>query len=228
MTGNQKTSGSDNSPRRASNLPLYSLAAVFAAIAGFLAVIVADRIGGPPQAGIANNADAGSAAAANVAEPEASSGLEKLVRSETPKPLPAFTFTDGNGRERRLSDWKGRVVLLNLWATWCAPCKVEMPSLDRLQARLGGPDFQVVPISLDWSGPDKPRQFLKANKLDNLALYLDSSKTVLRAVGALGLPTTVLIDREGREIARLAGAAEWDSPEVVAMIRELMAEPDKI
>jgi hypothetical protein len=94
-----------------------------------------------------------------------------------------------------------------------------MPSLNRLQAKLGGPDFAVIPISLDWSGPDKPRRFLKENQLDALGLYLDNSKTIMRSLAAPGLPLTVLIDREGRELARLAGAAEWDSVEAVALIR---------
>jgi hypothetical protein len=93
-----------------------------------------------------------------------------------------------------------------------------MPSLDRLQAKLGGEDFAVLPISLDWSGAEKPRRFLDTEKLANLPLFLDSSKTAMKTFNAPGLPLSVLIDREGREIARLAGAAEWDSADAEAVI----------
>jgi thiol-disulfide isomerase/thioredoxin len=116
------------------------------------------------------------------------------------------------------------VVLVNLWATWCAPCKREMPSLDRLQAKLGGADFAVLPISLDRTGPEKPRQFLAANGLKNLDLFLDSGNTLMQAMRAPGLPLSVLIDRQGREIARLAGPAEWDGAEAETMIRALLAQ----
>ncbi len=155
---------------------------------------------------------------ANTVQTSGESGFEKLVEASEPKTLAPFVFTDGDGRERALSEWRGKVVLVNLWATWCAPCKVEMPSLDRLQAKLGGDSFAVLPISLDWSGPDKPRSFLEGEKLANLPLFLDSSKTAMKAFNAPGLPLSVLIDREGREIARLAGAAEWDSADAEALI----------
>jgi thiol-disulfide isomerase/thioredoxin len=202
-------------------LLLYSLVAALAAIAGFLSVILADRLTGPDPS---RRVQATQINAANsAATSERSHGLEKLVRSDSPKPLPAIRFSDGEGRERSLSEWRGKIVLVNLWATWCAPCRVEMPSLDRLQAKLGGPDFAVVPISLDWGGPDKPRQYLETNKLSNLPLYVDSFKTLMQSLNVPGLPLSVLIDREGRELARLAGAAEWDSPEAEAIIRAAMS-----
>jgi thiol-disulfide isomerase/thioredoxin len=217
MTGNQKSDGSTDRPRGSGALPLYSLVALLAAIAGFLSVVIGERLSRPGATEIAANAQI--SAPNSASDANASSGLEKLVQSEAPKRLPSISFTDGDGRKRNLSEWRGRVVLLNLWATWCAPCKVEMPSLNRLQARLGGADFAVIPISLDWSGPGKPRRYLRENKLDQLGLYLDDSKTIMQSLGAPGLPLTVLIDREGRELARLAGAAEWDSVEAVALIR---------
>lgn len=211
--------GVSNAPmRRAGLLPLYSLAATLAAIAGFLSVTLFDRLG--PDDTVQMPAIASAEAA-----PEQSprTGLDKLVRIKAPKLLADFTFTDESGSERKLSDFRGKVVLINLWATWCAPCKIEMPGLNRLQSELGGEDFTILPISLDFGGPDKPQRFLDANKLDHLGLYLSASTKLLQHFGAPGLPYTVLVDREGREIARLAGPAEWDSPEAFAIIKEAIA-----
>jgi thiol-disulfide isomerase/thioredoxin len=115
------------------------------------------------------------------------------------------------------------VVLLNLWATWCAPCKVEMPSLNRVQAQLGGNDFAVLPISLDRQGPDLPRRFLASNNLSNLPLLIDASAGLAGKLEAIGLPATFILDREGREIARLLGPAEWDSPAALEVIRAAIA-----
>jgi thiol-disulfide isomerase/thioredoxin len=211
--------GATDAPaRRTGLLPLYSLAATFAAIAGFLSVILFDRLAANDPARQPVIASAGAAS-----EKSLESGLAKLVRAKTPKPLADFSFSDGDGAERKLSDFRGKVVLVNLWATWCAPCKIEMPGLNRLQGELGGSDFTVLPISLDLGGPDKPRQFLEANGLGSLGLYLSASAKLMQQFGAPGLPFTMLIDREGREIARLAGPAEWDSPEAIAIIREAMA-----
>jgi thiol-disulfide isomerase/thioredoxin len=118
-----------------------------------------------------------------------------------------------------LSDFAGRVVLLNLWATWCAPCVREMPTLDRLQAELGGPDFEVVALSSDRAGAAAVEPFFRTHGLSRLGVYLDPQGEATRALGTRGLPTTVLIDREGREVGRLEGVAEWDSPEAKALIR---------
>lgn len=206
---------SDAPTRRTGLLPLYSLAAVLAAITGFLSVILFDRL----AAGEA--AQKPVIASAEVASPQAGdSGLAKLVQVKSRKAVADFAFTDSSGAKIKLSEFRGKVVLLNLWATWCAPCKIEMPGLNRLQAELGGNDFTVLPISLDLGGPDKPKRYLEANKLDNLGLYQSPSTKLVQQFGAPGLPFTMLIDREGRELARLAGAAEWDSPDAIAIIRE--------
>src|SRR5262249_34528033 len=125
-----------------------------------------------------------------------------------------------------LADFKGKVVLLNIWATWCGPCRKEMPALDRLQAALAGPDFEVVALSIDRGGMDAVRKFFADIGIRNLAMYLDSSGQALRTLSALGLPTTLLIDREGREIGRLIGPAEWDSPEMVEFVRCVVARSD--
>jgi thiol-disulfide isomerase/thioredoxin len=126
-----------------------------------------------------------------------------FVTHEAPKPVAAVAFENGQGQAGTLADFKGRVVLVNLWATWCVPCRKEMPALDRLQAALGGPDFEVVPISIDRGGVETMRKFYTETGLHNLGMYLDVSGQSLRALGAIGLPTTLLLDRSGREVGRI-------------------------
>jgi thiol-disulfide isomerase/thioredoxin len=118
-----------------------------------------------------------------------------------------------------LADFRGKVVLLNIWATWCAPCRREMPTLERLQAELGGPDFEVVALSIDRKGLSVVKEFYEELGLQQLGIYVDASGTASRELSALGIPTTLLIDHEGNEVGRLAGPAEWDSPEMVTFIR---------
>jgi thiol-disulfide isomerase/thioredoxin len=131
----------------------------------------------------------------------------------------ALDFIDGAGAARSLAEWRGRVVLVNLWATWCAPCVEEMPALDRIAARLGGPDFDVVAISVDRQGAAVVAPFLGKLGLTRLAPYLDPSNAAVRVLGAPGLPVSVVLDREGRELGRVLGAAEWDSPAFEALLR---------
>ncbi|MGH6899662.1 MAG: TlpA family protein disulfide reductase [Geminicoccaceae bacterium] len=146
-----------------------------------------------------------------------------------PRPLPEIRFENGEGKAMSLADFRGSVVLLNIWATWCAPCRREMPTLDRLQATLGGPDFQVVALSIDRKGLSAVQEFYKDLALETLPLYIDETGAAQRALSVLGLPTTLLLDREGNEIGRLLGPAEWDSPEMVAFFRDYLkrtaAEP---
>ncbi|RUW60710.1 TlpA disulfide reductase family protein [Mesorhizobium sp. M7A.F.Ca.US.008.03.1.1] len=142
---------------------------------------------------------------------------------EPSKPLPEIQFEDGAGQPRTLADFHGKIVLVNIWATWCAPCREEMPTLDRLQAKLGGPDFEVVALSMDRAGPDAVKKFFAENGIEHLALNIDTSAKAMFALGALGLPLTLLIDREGKEIGRLIGPAEWDLPEMVEFIRSHFA-----
>jgi thiol-disulfide isomerase/thioredoxin len=140
-----------------------------------------------------------------------------------PRQLPSFGFKDAMGRSLTLADFRGKVVLLNLWATWCPPCRKEMPTLDRLQARLGGPDFEVVALSVDQGGPAVVKAFFDQIDARALTLYIDESTEVLSALGILGVPATLLIDREGREVGRMSGPAEWDSPEMVRLIETQIA-----
>jgi thiol-disulfide isomerase/thioredoxin len=124
-----------------------------------------------------------------------------------------------------LEDFRGHVVVLNLWATGCAPCRREMPSLDRLQARYGGDGLQVVALSIDRGELAQIEAFYAEVGIQHLAIYRDPKAAVSRALGAFGLPTTVVFDQQGREVGRLLGPAEWDSEAAVAMLETLMAKP---
>ena len=129
-----------------------------------------------------------------------------------------INFTDGEEKPRTLADWKGRVVLLNLWATWCAPCRKEMPGLDRLQGAMGSDDFEVVALSVDRKGIGPSAKFLKEVGAKSLQLYVDDTSKSMFEMRARGLPATYLIDREGRLIGQLVGPAEWDTEEAKALI----------
>ena len=141
---------------------------------------------------------------------------------DPPRPLPELRFVDGEGRPLTLADFRGKVILLNLWATWCIPCIAEMPTLDRLQAKLGGPDFQVIVLAIDIGGLPLVEKFYRALKLKALGIYVDKTARARVALGVAGIPTTLLIDRQGREIGRLAGPAEWDNPEAIKAIRRYL------
>lgn len=144
--------------------------------------------------------------------------------SDTPTALPPLTMEAPDGRTIGMDHFGGKVVLLNFWATWCAPCLREMPSLDRLQKELGGETFTVVALSQDRGGRDVAGRFLEKLGLRDLAPYADPTGAAAVALGVTGLPTTVLIDVHGREIGRLTGAAEWDSPEAKALIRAAIGD----
>jgi thiol-disulfide isomerase/thioredoxin len=139
-----------------------------------------------------------------------------------PLRLPDLTFNDADGRSRALADWRGRSVLFNLWATWCIPCRQEMPALDALQAKLGGPDFEVVAVNIDTRDPDKPRSWLREVGITRLAYYADPSAKVfqdLKIAGkAIGMPTTLLVDPSGCEIGTISGPAEWASEDGVRLV----------
>jgi thiol-disulfide isomerase/thioredoxin len=141
---------------------------------------------------------------------------------DTPREMLSPPFVDGKARDLTLADFRGRIVLLNIWATWCVPCREEMPTLDALQARLGGDDFHVLPLSIDRAGLDVVRRFYVEIGVRHLDMYLADSTRAMWAFGALGLPTTILIGRDGKELGRLVGPAEWDSPEVVAQFQSVI------
>ena len=145
-----------------------------------------------------------------------------IVHPET-RPFWEKGFASESGAPMDLTAFRGRVTLLNFWATWCTPCRAEMPALDALQRDLGGPDFHVAPLSVDRGGAEKSRAFYEEIGLKDLPLYLDPRSTLAKEFAVLALPVTVLLDREGREVARLTGDADWHSSEAQAAIRHLIA-----
>jgi len=136
----------------------------------------------------------------------------------TPAAVPDLGFEGVEGRQLTLGDFGGRFVLLNLWATWCAPCREEMPALDRLQAVLGSERFEVVALSVDHRGHELARRFLAENGIDHLGFYIDPTARANVTLKAFGLPTTLLISPDGREIGRLVGPAHWDGEDARALI----------
>ncbi|HEY4344336.1 MAG TPA: TlpA disulfide reductase family protein [Parvibaculum sp.] len=135
-----------------------------------------------------------------------------------PLAAPELEFHDGTGKTVHLSDFRGKLVLLNLWATWCVPCREEMPSLNGLQGAMGSERFQVLPLSVDKDGLELARAFLKEVKADHLGLYNDPTSGANFRMKGYGLPTTVLISPEGKELGRIVGPAEWNTPEAKALI----------
>jgi thiol-disulfide isomerase/thioredoxin len=153
------------------------------------------------------------------ANPLSTGEMAAFVFRPEPAALPEFKFQDGEGKERTLSEWRGKVVLLNLWATWCLPCRREMPALDRLQAALGSDRFEVVALSVDRKGLEASRKFLNDTKAERLALYVDPTARANTELRAVGLPVTLLVDPQGREIGRLLGPAEWDGEDAMRLIQ---------
>ncbi|NLH81203.1 MAG: TlpA family protein disulfide reductase [Phyllobacteriaceae bacterium] len=173
-----------------------------------------------------NEASAGKCAAAPAAAarlaPYAVGDLAGLAPTDAGRDLSDLVFHDENGAPIELSAWKGRTVLLNLWATWCPPCRAEMPSLDLLQAKLGSKDFEVVTVNMDTRDPERPKAFLADIGVKALTHRADPSMCVFKALQKLGLarglPTTVLVDRSGCELATLAGPAHWDGEAATALV----------
>lgn len=219
------TKPSPKQPAKPSLGATIAVAAVSALI-GFAAVYV--TLGSPDNAGSATGAPQSTAAGAQVAAPPASGEVGKsedagklaaFVRRKTPEALPDVSFIDAKGGPKTLKEFKGKAVLLNLWATWCAPCRREMPSLDRLQKEMGSDSFEVVALAVDRNGLDAAKKFLDEIKVTNLAVYADPTAKAGSALKAVGLPTTILIDKDGNELGRLPGPAEWDSPEAKTLIK---------
>src|SRR5204862_6971157 len=136
--------------------------------------------------------------------------MAAFVFRKEPEDLPEVKFQDAAGKERTLADWRGKIVLLNLWATWCLPCRKEMPGLDRLQRDMASDQFEVVAVSVDRTGLAGARKFLEEAKAEKLALYADGTARLATTLRAAGLPATLLRDRDGREIGPLLGPAVTD------------------
>ncbi len=166
------------------------------------------------------------AALAQTLQPLARGEVAALAPAKSPVRLAELSFQDAAGKERKLGDFANKTVLLNLWATWCVPCKKEMPALDELQTKLGGADFEVVAVNIDTRDPQKPKAWLKDNGITQLAYYADPTARIfqdLKEKGrAFGMPTTLLVDRNGCEVATLAGPAEWASGDAIRFIEKAL------
>jgi len=208
------------SPAATRRIPIVIAAVLVGAAIGFAGVY---GVGALRRGPTGDPACHGAVDLARKIAPLAHGEVAALTMATAPLRLPDLAFEDADGRPKKLSDWRGRTVLVNLWATWCVPCRKEMPALEGLQTRLGGPDFEVVAVNIDTRDPDKPKKFLKDANLSRLGYYSDDKAKVfqdLKIVGrALGMPTSVLVDGQGCEIATIAGPAEWDSDDAVKLIQ---------
>jgi thiol-disulfide isomerase/thioredoxin len=201
--------------RRKGALIAVAAAAAVGALAAVYGVVGASRNAGEP-------ACRASLDVAKRIAPLVHGEVAAVTPADEARKLPVLAFRNAAGERKTLADWHGRTVLLNLWATWCVPCRKEMPSLDALQDKLHGPDFEVVSINIDTRDPDKPKNWLRDVGIGHLAYYADPNAKVfqdLKAIGkAIGMPTTLLVDPNGCEIASLAGPAEWASEDAVRLV----------
>jgi thiol-disulfide isomerase/thioredoxin len=210
------------SPRPAAmrRIPFAIVAVLIGAVIGFAGVY---GIGGLKRNAAGDSACRPAVDLARKLAPLAHGEVAALTMATAPLRLPDLVFEDADGKPRKLSDWRGRTVLVNLWATWCVPCRKEMPALESLQTRLGGPNFEVVAVNIDTRDPEKPRKFLKEANLTRLGYFSDQKAKVfqdLKTIGrALGMPTSVLVDGQGCEIATIAGPAEWGSDDAIKLIK---------
>jgi len=196
---------------------------VIVAISGPLASLV-DRLGGGPGAGkgeTAGEVTKGDAkevtGGGQCAKPD--KGFKNLKLTRPPKEVPDTAFEGAKGRLVRLQDFLGSGVVLNFWATWCAPCVREMPALDRLHAQVKGDGIRVLAVSEDRKGEPLIRAFYDKNRIQNLDILVDPKGKLLREFGIFALPTTVLVGRDGREVGRVVGIHEWDGPETAVYLR---------
>jgi thiol-disulfide isomerase/thioredoxin len=205
-------------PNRAAKSRRFGIAAAIAVLAVLGGVYGIGHLRSNPDAAACRQAVATAARIAPLAHGE----VAALAVAHTGFRVPDLAFKDGAGQVRTLKDWRGRTVLLNLWATWCVPCRKEMPALDALQAKLGSDKFQVVAVNIDTRDPQKPRNFLKQVGASHLAYYTDASaqvfETLKEAGKAFGMPTTLIIGPRGCEIGNMAGPAEWASDDGVKLV----------
>jgi thiol-disulfide isomerase/thioredoxin len=201
-------------------------AVVIGAVIGFAGIY---GLGGLKRNATGDSACASAVELSHKLAPLAHGEVAALTMATAPLRLPDLTFEDAEGKSRKLSEWRGHTVLVNLWATWCVPCRKEMPALDRLQIKLGSKDFEVVAINIDTRDPEKAKNFLKEAQLTKLNYFSDGKAKVfqdLKSIGrALGMPTSVLVDGQGCEIATIAGPAEWASDDAVKLITAAVTPP---
>lgn len=222
MTSNNSNPQSSSSRKKALGIVAIGLAIALSGVYAMLGSNGNEEVGGK-VAGV----DAALPTGSTTAELNKSLSTGALAAFVFKKDRPAVVtgeFKDGDGKTIDMSNWEGRVALVNLWATWCGPCRTEMPHLAELQKLYGGDQFEVVALSVDLKGAEASAAFLKEIKADNLALYIDKTTRAMRKLGAIGLPLTVLVDRKGREIGRLIGPADWAGEEAKRLIEAAIAE----
>ncbi len=185
-----------------------------------LIIIALAFVASRPKPETAVQAAAEVPASAAAVAPEAT----PIVIHETPRPLPTTVFKDAADADQTLASFAGKVLVVNFWATWCAPCIKEMPTLDALEAKLGGPTFQVLAISQDRGGAAVAKPFADKNEWKNLAFYIEAAGKFARDAKLRGLPTSLIVDKSGQEVGRVEGDLDWDSPEVEKILRDLMAK----
>jgi thiol-disulfide isomerase/thioredoxin len=169
--------------------------------------------------GLANTGHADVAAAEAMREGD----MRKLNFHSPPVTTSDVAFTGEDGSEMTLADFNGKYVVLNFWATWCAPCRVEMPHLSALQTAMGGDQIEVVTIATGRNPLPVMQRFFDEIEVDNLPLHTDPRQSLARGMGVLGLPVTVILDPEGFEVARMQGEADWSSENAMAILQALMA-----
>jgi|GEM_PF-202470 len=222
MTSSNSKTQSSSSRKKALGVVAIGLAVALSGVYAMLGSNGNEEVGGKTA-----GADAASPTGSTTPGLNKSLSTGALAAFVFKKDRPAVVtgkFKDGSGKTIDMSNWKGRVALVNLWATWCGPCRAEMPHLAKLQELYGGDQFEVVALSVDLKGAKASAAFLKEIKADNLALYIDKTSKAMSKLGAIGIPLTVLVDRKGREIGRLLGPADWAAEEAKRLIEAAIAE----
>ncbi|HFC04639.1 MAG TPA: TlpA family protein disulfide reductase [Rhizobiales bacterium] len=217
----------ETAPKKSNGKTAIILAAVVALVAGAYAVysIIGSKSNNQGDEKVVKaERESVTAAPEGVTKALSTGGMQALLIHKTRKAVPEIAFKNGDGKNLSLANWKGRVVLLNLWATWCGPCRKEMPHLAKLQEMLGSDDFEVVALSIDRKGAEASGRFLVEAKATALNLYIDDTSRVLGKLRAPGLPVTILVDRKSREIGRLIGSADWSGKDAVRLIKTALAE----
>jgi thiol-disulfide isomerase/thioredoxin len=151
---------------------------------------------------------------------------KNLIVNESPQPVGGLRFDDGRSQTRSLADFQGRVVLLNIWATWCTPCRKELPALEHLGAALDGAEFAILAVSIDRGGIEAVRKLFGQLSIAALPIYTDTSSQAMRTARVNVLPTSLVIDRDGREVARVVGPADWDAAATIDYFRRVVAHRD--
>lgn len=214
---------------KSGNRKIVLLAALAGVIAGIVAVYVMERpSGNVVAANVSAENDEASAQCALKADAlkaldaAATGSVAAMRAAEKPISVAHIAFTGPDGKQMTLADYKGKTLLVNLWATWCAPCREEMPALDKLEAEKGGADFEVVAINIDTGSDDKPKGFLSEIGIKNLTLHRDASMASFNELKrknlAFGLPVTLLVDKNGCQIASMNGPAQWDGADAIKLI----------